>query len=460
MKKILINAFISIALLVGLFSCNKDAFLDKKPNSNLIVPTTLENFQQLLDNFEMNYAPYLGEASSDNYYLLDYTSWQALPAHERNSFIWGADIFEGLGMQPDWNLPYKQVFTANVVLEGLEKVKPSSANQQQLNNTKGWALFIRGHALFNLAQLFCAPYDASTANTDLGLPVRTKPGVDEPSVRSTIQETYSQILNDLTTSIDLLPSNLQTDFRNRPCRAAALALLARVYLNMHDFLKALEASNASLQLYNTLIDYNAISTTISTPFDRKNAETLFQSQLNGGILFVSSISPNTIVDSTLFSSYSTDDLRKVLYFRQGSTPTIRVRKGSYSGTIYPFGGLATDEVYLIKAECLARSGNVSEAMNTLNLLLEKRWTTGTFNPLGAANEAEALEIILTERRKELVFRGLRWQDLRRLNKEGRNITLTRILNGQTYTLAPNNVRYTLPIPPDEILLSGLQQNPR
>ncbi|MFP9100715.1 RagB/SusD family nutrient uptake outer membrane protein [Flavobacterium sp. RHBU_24] len=89
--------------------------------------------------------------------------------------------------------------------------------------------------------------------------------------------------------------------------------------------------------------------------------------------------------------------------------------GSYDGSPLPFSGIATDEIYLIKSECLARAGKFTEAMQVLNTLLEKRWIAGTFFPLSATGTA-ALDIILSERRKELVLRGLRWSDLRRLNK--------------------------------------------
>ena len=86
--------------------------------------------------------------------------------------------------------------------------------------------------------------------------------------------------------------------------------------------------------------------------------------------------------------------------------------------------------------------------------------TGTFTPYPIQSAAEALDTILVERRKELAFRGIRWSDLRRLNKEGWNITLTRNLNGVMYTLPPNSELYTLPIPPDVINSSGIIQNPR
>ncbi|HSU50550.1 MAG TPA: RagB/SusD family nutrient uptake outer membrane protein, partial [Segetibacter sp.] len=124
------------------------------------------------------------------------------------------------------------------------------------------------------------------------------------------------------------------------------------------------------------------------------------------------------------------------------------------------GGIATDEVYLTRAECNARAGNITAAMSDLNSLMSKRWKAGAFVPFAATNTSDALTLILQERRKETLFRGLRWLDLRRLNSEGANITLTRNLNGQLYTLAPNDPKYVLPIPPDVVSLSGMAQNER
>ena len=115
---------------------------------------------------------------------------------------------------------------------------------------------------------------------------------------------------------------------------------------------------------------------------------------------------------------------------------------------------------MMRAECAARQGNISAAMNDLNNLLKKRWKTGTFSNLAATSAAEALSIILTERRKELIMRGLRWMDIKRFNKEGQNIFLKRIILGQAYIIEPNSLRYSLTIPDDVISISGMKQNPR
>jgi hypothetical protein len=79
----------------------------------------------------------------------------------------------------------------------------------------------------------------------------------------------------------------------------------------------------------------------------------------------------------------------------------------------------------------------------------------------AIDAEDALRKVLLERRKELVFRAIRWTDLRRLNKDPRfATTLRRVVLGQEYLLPPNDNRYVYPIPTNEIEASGVPQNPR
>jgi hypothetical protein len=51
-------------------------------------------------------------------------------------------------------------------------------------------------------------------------------------------------------------------------------------------------------------------------------------------------------------------------------------------------------------------------------------------------------------------------DIKRLNKEGRNIIVKRKIGSDRIELLPNDNRYAWPIPPDIIELSGMKQNPR
>jgi hypothetical protein len=428
-----------ILLLVGLTigSCRK-SFLAQKPSTNLLIPNSLTVLQELLDNEAvMNVTPALGEVSADNYYL-PYPVWTELDIKEYNAYIWAPDLYEGQGLVSDWDFPYQEVFYANTVLQGLTGIQPDSTDQAQWNMLKGWALFCRAYAFFNIAELFAQPYDSASAASDLGIPIRLSPDINVKTTRSSLQVSYAQILSDLQQAEGLLPTVIPARNLNRPSRPAAQALFARIYLSVGDYKDAGLYADSVLQTYSFLLDYNTV--------------------LPGYGNLLEGIICGCIIDSNLVDSYDSNDLRPSVYFlKQPSGYTL---KGSYSGLVYPFSGLATDELYLIRAECSARAGNAASAMNDLNTLLTHRWVTGTFTPYPIQSAAETLDTILVERRKELAFRGIRWSDLRRLNKEGWNETLYRKLNGQTYMLPPNSELYTLPIPPDVIDFSGIKQNPR
>jgi len=164
-------------------------------------------------------------------------------------------------------------------------------------------------------------------------------------------------------------------------------------------------------------------------------------------------------------SYNVNDLRKARFFKpqpaNTTNPILRTIRMTYDGSTTLFVGPATDEIYLIRAECYARKGQKNQAMDDLNTLLRNRWTSGTWTDLQAIDANDALTKILAERRRELCFRSIRWTDLRRLNMEPQfATTLTKLLNNQLVNLPSNSLLYVFPIPPNVIELTGMQQNQR
>lgn len=81
-------------------------------------------------------------------------------------------------------------------------------------------------------------------------------------------------------------------------------------------------------------------------------------------------------------------------------------------------------------------------------------------PIMLEDNKTVLQIILNERRKELLFRGLRWIDIKRLNKEGADISIKRRIEGKDYILTANENRFALPLPMDIIAETGMPQNPK
>jgi starch-binding outer membrane protein, SusD/RagB family len=442
-------------IMITQLSCKK--YLDKKPSQNLTVPSTLADLQAVLDNQNINHSSsgYL-EIVADNYYLTT-TSWQGLIQDYRKTYTWDKEAKITVA-NDGWNTPYQAIYYANFVLDLLPKIKYGEGELTDYNNIKGTALFSRAFMFHELAQLYCKPYSTDAAN-EPGIVLRMTSEVDAPVFRSTVQQTYDQIINDIKAAIELLP--LTSINAMRPGKAAAYGLLGRVYLSMRNYVNAESAANSALSVNSALLDYNSLTPAINPVLPINplgNAEILFISETTPIIFNASRIA---IVDSALYKSYDGNDLRKSIFF--GLNSSIPYWKGSYYGNGIDHGvfdGIATDELYLIRAECRARSGNITGAMDDLNALLKKRWKTGTFTSITAADISDAVSKVHVERRKELAFRGLRWSDLRRLNLEGNDITLKRIVNNTEYTLPPNDLRWVLLIPEVEINRSGIQQNPR
>jgi hypothetical protein len=453
----LVGATLFLLLLAS--SCKK-GFLDTRPNKALLVPTTAADLRALLDNnFVFNNTPGLTMIADGDMYTTDigYKAWSQ--DMERNSYTWSKEIYAGLTCF-DWDTPYQQVFYANVVLEGLDKLGGDTSSVAERNVLRGTALFHRAFAFYNLSQQFAAPYNAATAASLPGIPLRLHSDVTLKVGRGTLEQTYERVLADLVAARQLLPATVA--FKSRPSVTALQALLARVYLSMGDYGHAGKYADSALTAYSSLIDYNTLSKTSTRPFPRAlpngNDEVIFYSAMLG-YSFRDSSKP-TWIDSALYRSYAANDLRKVIFCRQVTPGNFRF-KGNYAGTLLDFSGLATDELFLVRAECRARAADASGAMADLNTLLARRWVSGTFVPLVVLNADDALRLVLTERRKELLGRGLRWGDLRRLNPDPRfAVTLSRSVLGVNYTLEPGSKRYTYLVPDDELKLGGLAQNER
>jgi len=336
-----------------------------------------------------------------------------------------------------------------------------SINQAQRQIEQGSALFLRAYAFLKCGATLRSPYDSATAATDPGIPLRLSSNVTASSVRASVAASYNQVIGDLQLASSLLPVAIPTQNPNRPSRPAVPALLARIYLSIRAYSLARCYADSTLQLYDSLMDYNTLNPQSLFPFSNTNAEILYQSNILEYTECLAAIAyPNTIVDSTFYGSYAPQDLRRSLFYQLNANGQLNMTSG-YAQLIWPFTGLATDELYLIRAECAARTGSSDAAMADLNTLLLHRYVTGTFTTITLSTTTQALDTILTERRKEMPFRGVRWFNLRRLNQEGRNIIPLRILNGIRYQLLLNSNLYTLPIPPDVIADNpSMIQNPR
>lgn len=445
-----------LLIVLTLSSCNKD-WLDVKADSKLIVPETLLDFQSLLDDVTyMNFSDVdKGEIASDGHYISDVNYVNSSLDENKDAYLWSKTT-QHLGVVGSvWATAHTKILYCNTVLDGLKKIEPQNASElNDFNSIKGQALFQRSIAFFQLAQIYTPPITVQNGSQKLGVFLRLTSDITVPSKRSTINGTFDQIISDLKVASELLPN--RPKILTRGSKSSAYAQLTRTYLYLGDYDSALKYASDCLTIYSDLLDYNLVVPNKGY-IGALNKEVLFHSTFNSSDYITS----YCLVDSNLVKLYNQNDLRKSLYFLKASNGSYSFQ-GNYNNTAYLiFNGIALDEVYLSRAECYARNGNVNAAMTDLNTLLKSRWNKNVqYIDLVASNADDALIKILLERKKSLFLRGIRWMDLRRLNKDPRFITtVSRTVNGTIHTLEPNSYKYVFPIPDGIITQTGELQNP-
>ena len=455
MKNRYLKQYKRLVWLFAIFICSCSNYLEVKPDSKLAVPKTIGDLQALLDDaatMNLRIMPSSSEGSSDDYFLQD-QHINSSTEDERSIYLWRA---YNLNYINDWSFCYQAIYNTNLVLEVVETIERTTANAAAWDNVKGGALFYRAFFYAALVSQYGAVYDGSTASEKPGVVLRLQSDFNKVSERSNLQACYDQVLSDAIESIKYLP-NLPSHVM-RPSKCASYALLTRIFLHMGNYPKVIEYATNALAINNYLMNYNSdpyiINVTAAVPFRKFNQEIIFYAEQNTTKSLMNLTKAR--VDTVLYHSYHGDDIRKALFFV--ASPPYQRFKGNYTANAaWLFGGLATNEVYISRAEAYVMDNQLEKAKDDLNSLLVKRYKTGKYIPVVNLPKEVLLEKIRTERRKELLMQGLRWADIKRYNRDGANIVLKRIVNGTTYVLKPNDKYYAFPIPKDISLLTGIAQ---
>lgn len=356
-----------------------------------------------------------GSASGLSHLLGNYTDefkFYGDPQNSTVAFYNNSLISSNTQIKGLWDSSYNQIYAANAVIEGIEKsVHLPETDKKQL---KGEALFVRALLHFYLTNLFGdVPYITSTDYEQ-----------NRNAEKMSVNKVYTSAKNDLEQAIQLLPESYISQDRVRPNTYAAHALLARVdmYAGLWD-----EASNeASAVLNNTgLYIYED---DLDKIFLKESTATIWQLApgFSGGntlesVTFNFTIGPPPLSALTdgFMSAFTVNDLRKTHWVKavtDGTATWHHPFKYKYSGTdssreysiIFRLA-----EIYLIRAEARAQSGDLIGAKEDLNKI---RKTAGLLDTT-AITQAEILDAILQERHLELFTEfGHRFFDLKRFNK--------------------------------------------
>ena len=327
-----------------------------------------------------------------------------------------------------WSGHYTAINRANNVIEQVPELVESGvdpdADEALENRLVGEATFVRALMHFNLVRLYAEPYEPGVSNTQDGVPLvtsRTESPEDELEIpRSTVEEVYSQIVEDLETAQSLMdPSSTGI----RASEGAATALLAKVRLYQGEYAEAASLADEVIGSGVYSLD-DPVSV-----FDQQggSSEAIFAVRYtaddNTGVNdFPSSFYlPQDIggrgdirVTSDLLALIEDDDLRGpagLMYgFDDGGVGACEVGPDCNAWTAKwdsPQNDddalvLRLSEMYLIAAEGWARTGNDDDARNYLNDIREQANASEIESDVEGS---DLIDAIIQERRVELAFEG-------------------------------------------------------
>lgn len=426
------------------------------------------------------------------------------------SFTWQPDMFEMMdgansGHTNIYERYYEVILGANAVIDYLSEVNDTEEN---INKVKAQAYALRGFYYFNLVNIFGMPYNY--APDSLGVPLKLHSAIEESAdylARKTVREVYAQILSDLhaaEATYEQLPASEQWSANYRTSLPMVQLMLSRTYLYMEDWNNAAKYANLVMQnknfklhdlneveMYTTNSDGKSVRTYMSYP-TYKSSETIWPygniadmfewaydyittaNTSTGGRMY-----PYFQASEELINTFVDYDLRLYRYIvnsPKGSTGEnmymaygkvnigyTTIKSGTAETDYYlpkaatgEFGrSLRLSEAYLNYAEACAMIGDITNATDALNILLEKRFDPEDFEPESFDSQEELIEFVRDERRRELCFEGHRWFDLRRWGMP--SITHTWYdseTSSSTYRLEECDLLYTVPIPDEALQANG------
>lgn len=239
---IIYTAVLALLGVGGLSSCND--FLDTLPDNRTTVDTEDKVKQILVSAYPANDYNLFCEYLSDNVDEFDNTFTEAFLDE---IYKW-EDPTETDNESPEsyWSSAYEAATTANMALEGIEKV--GGATTQTLRECKGEALISRAYAHFMLVNIFSLNYNSATADKDLGIPYMYDTGAEIGSVkdRGTVADVYAKIEKDIEEGLPLVGDTHLTVPKYHFNRLAAYAFATRFYLYYEKWDKAIECANQVL----------------------------------------------------------------------------------------------------------------------------------------------------------------------------------------------------------------------
>ena len=447
--------------------------LEAKPELALAgvtaIPSTAIHFMTIYDNKHVDFgypAMMLGMDCQGTDMLSRNVNYNWFAEFEALSGFDG----DGYGTNILWGTIYQQILAENNVLVNI----PADTENQELMMYRAQALGFRAFDYWVLAQNYQVNYAGHESM--LCVPVITEENMADAAnngiARNTVEEVYTQILKDINEAIELTDKSgmkVSQLMDSKPRRMMGIDVLyglrARVYLTMHKYAEAAADADKAITLSScTPYSIEEVNHPTFTSLDDHSwmwglavAET--DRIVTSGIINLPShlcsfaygyvtVGAWRGTNAKFFNAIPESDFRRgwfldenfespniteaqheyLLSYGKGSVkdtgagifPYLNVKFDSYQSVLNQSTNasdipmMRIEEMYYIKAEGLAMSGNPAGGLEVLTQF-EKTYRNPDFTTKATSPE-EIQDVIWNKRRLEFWGEGLSWFDIKRLNK--------------------------------------------
>ncbi|WP_224491476.1 RagB/SusD family nutrient uptake outer membrane protein [Robertkochia flava] len=346
-----------------------------------------------------------------------------------------------------WDDAYRVIASANIIIG--QDISVLTGDLDYAAHLQGQAYAMRALAHFDLVK----QYGQQHAGGTLGVPYVTEfKGDDLFPARNTVEENKANIYADLEMAFQLMQDAYFDDSREFMSKYSAKALESRVAVYFEDWNRAVSASEAVINsgLYSILPANSYVSSWSSTG----NANSIFELAFNPadnlgsnslGFIYKTGIDANgdpigsygdvQVIDEVI-DIFDDADVRKDILGYEG---TLLRNLGKYPN-LQGFDNVVLiryEEVILNYAEALFETGG--DALTEINKIATNRGLP--------AYASVTKDIILDERRKELMFEGFRFDDLMRT---GMDIEKYSLQQNFAATIPYGDFRLAFPVPTAEL----------
>lgn len=454
MKKTIIIAALS-ASMIGFSSC-ADSFLETKSTQTVdqsqMFETTAGGMMAVNGLHKLMYTPSLSSSYAQGGFQT-FMIWMDMMGEDlvytrANAQFQSAAKWtlhrnvSSSHLEYHYKLFYRFVSNANMIIHNIDN---ATGTQEERDYIKGQALAYRAFAYFNLVQCWGGRYKAGESNEQLGVILRTDNSTDNLP-RSSVEQVYTQINEDLDNAIELLShvTTIKKVNKSHIDVHVARGLKARVLLTQGKWLEAAEMAKKVVDESGAKLQDDTYVTTKNRMSDQNNTEWLwgkkgqedqagtlkdFHSFMSNKNVSYNKNTPRAIYN-LLYNKISDTDIRKTLWFPRAqdpkTTPKPIAPSGGYIRNYMANKFLLTDEnakcgdvpwmrlpeMMLVEAEGYARAGEDAKAAKALYPLAHHR---DPEYQLSTKTGEELIEEVMFQRRIELWGEGFRFLDLKRLN---------------------------------------------